>query len=265
MRTLISFLAVFYAAVLSYGQSVPMIHSHNDYQKNVPFYMAYSCKAAVIECDLHYIGDTFFVGHDASDVDSTRTFENMYLEPLVTIFRCNGGCAWINDPDRKITLMAEIKSPDSDAYVDALEERLRAFPDVFDPDVNPHACGILITGWNFPSHPEKYPSFFKYDYQYNGVDWGKVTADEFGRIGSVSMNFGALSRWNGQGEFNDEERKAVRKVIDFAHSIGKPVRFWGAPDCEACWDMLVQMGADYISTDHIDECTRHFDRQNINQ
>ena len=255
---ILSVMAALSAAAGAAQQHSPLVHSHNDYQKPVPFYMAYACKADVIECDMHYIGDTFFVGHDSKDVDSTRTFESMYLEPLVTIFRCNGGHAWLNEPGRKLTLMAEIKTPNPDEYVDALQGRLSRYPDVFDPSVNPSAVGILITGWKFPSHPEKYPSYYKYDYQYNGFDWRTLTPDILEHIGSISMNFGALSRWKGEGEISAEEKAKVQAVIDFAHSLGKPVRFWGAPDCAACWDLLVSMGADYISTDHISQCTGHF-------
>ena len=247
-------------AVLSLLSALALVHAHNDYQSSVPFYMAYAFKADVIECDMHYIedgsgGGAFLVGHDAADLDSTKTFESMYLEPLVTAFRCNGGCAWRDEPERRLTLMVEIKTKNPDAYVDALHERLSRYPDVFDPEVNPRAVGILITGWEFPAHKEKYPEHYLYDYQYNGVKWDSVTPDEAGRIGSISMNFGALSRWKGRGEISAEDLAKVQKVIDFAHSLGKSVRFWGAPDCEECWLLLASLGADYISTDRVAECS----------
>ena len=213
-----------------------IIHSHNDYARERPFWGAYEAGAGSIECDMFYVGnDTFLVGHDLADLDSAFTFENMYLEPLAQSVR-NGG--------RSITLMVEIKSSDPDAYVDALERILVPYADVFDPEVNPDACKLLITGWHFPEDYSRHPSWFKYDYQYNGCDWTSMDKAKLETIGMISMNYGAL-----------ESLEEVQSVIDFAHSLGKPVRFWNAPDDSEGWKMLLEMGVDCISTDDVAKCS----------
>ena len=213
------------------------VHSHNDYQRAVPFYDAYRDGASSIECDMFYVGgDTFLVGHDTADLDSSKTFDKLYLEPLARSIREGG---------RSITLMVEIKSSDPDAYVDALQRKLEPYADIFDPSVNPDPCRLLITGWHFPEDYSRHPSWFKYDYQYNGCDWSAMDAGRLETVGMISMNYGAL-----------HGREEVRKVIDFAHSLGKSVRFWGAPDDPEGWKMLSETGVDFISTDRVGDCVK---------
>ncbi|MBE7174721.1 MAG: alkaline phosphatase [Williamsia sp.] len=40
-------------------------------------------------------------------------------------------------------------------------------------------------------------------------------------------------------------------MINKAHDLHKPVRFWGAPDVVNAWYQLMKLGVDYINTDHI--------------
>ena len=234
MKKVVLFLALAAFAV-SCSSRVVAVHSHNDYATQNPFWGAYEAGAGSIECDMFYVGnETFLVGHDLKDLDSAATFENMYLEPLAGAVRSGG---------RSVTLMVEIKSSDPDAYVDALARKLERYADVFDPEVNPHACGLLITGWHFPEDYSRHPSWFKYDYQYNGCDWSSMDEGRLGTVGMISMNYGAL-----------KNREEVQRVIDFAHSLGKPVRFWNAPDDREGWGLLLEMGADCISTDNVSQC-----------
>ena len=220
------------------------IHSHNDYARQQPFYGAYENGASSIECDMFYVGnDTFLVGHDLCDLDSAATFDKLYLEPLAKAVREGG---------RSITLMVEIKSQDPQAYVDALQRKLEPYSDIFDPKQKRNACGLLITGWHFPEDCSKYPSWFKYDYQYNGFNWTEIDPVRLETIGMISMNYGAL-----------KSREEVLKVIDFAHSLGKPVRFWNAPDNPEGWQMLLDMGVDCISTDNVADCILQSHRPRI--
>ena len=235
----------------------PLMHSHNDYLQKVPFYEAYSQGATCIECDMYYIGkDVFLVGHDKKDLNPSMTFERVYLWPVAGVFRANGGQAWINRPDRRLFLMVEIKSDDPVAYVDALEKKLHAYRDVFDPVVNPTACGLLIGGYHLPPYEKftKYPNWFLFDIQYSECDGSNLTKRQLERVGMFSTNFRLLSKWDGTGEFDAGEKAAVKEVIKAVHAMGKPVRFWGAPDNPSAWKTLYEMGADFINTDHVEAC-----------
>jgi alkaline phosphatase len=37
------------------------------------------------------------------------------------------------------------------------------------------------------------------------------------------------------------------------HASGKKIRFWNAPDNPQSWQTLMNIGVDYINTDHINE------------
>lgn len=76
------------------------------------------------------------------------TFEALYVEPVVTLFKRNGGRAW-RDSDRHLQLMVELKS-ETGPTLRAVAEVLGRWPEVFDPAVNPDAVRVTVTG-RFPS------------------------------------------------------------------------------------------------------------------
>lgn len=233
-----------------------MIHSHNDYTRVVPFYEAYSQKLASIECDMFYVGGgIFLVGHDVEDLDPSMTFDKLYLNPVLDLFKKNGGHAWADDPDRILQLLLEIKSADSAAYLKALDKKLSKYPEVFNPDVNPAACRIVITG-NIPPLEDfvKYPSYIKFDYHTpDGLTTGQLD-----RIAMISYNFEAYSGWNGKGTLVPDQEVVIRELIAKVHAIGKPIRFWGAPDSVTAWYTFLNFGIDYMNTDHPEMCCEFF-------
>lgn len=242
------------------AQAQQKIHSHNDYRQEVPFYEAYSQGIDCIECDMFHIkGSKFLVGHDMKDLDEAMTFDKVYLKPVVNLFRNNGGHAWLYAPGKKLTLMVEIKSKDPKAYLKALRKKLSGYRDVFDPKSNPDACGLMITGYNLPYDSfTKYPAYFKFDVQYTECDGKDLSPEQMAHVATFSTNFSKISKWNGKGEFSTKDRETVQRLIDEVHSMGKGIRFWGAPDTEEAWKTFSEMGVDYINTDHVEACASFF-------
>ncbi|MCF0167417.1 MAG: alkaline phosphatase, partial [Bacteroidales bacterium] len=145
-RTILTALAALMLSLSAQAQYPVYLHSHNDYAKSAPFWMAYSQKVRTVECDMFHIGGTkFLIGHEKSDFSYNQDFDTYYLNPIVQVFRYNGGHAWSDDPNRDIQLMIDIKSDDPDAFIKALVKKLKKYPDVFDRSVNPHACQVIIT------------------------------------------------------------------------------------------------------------------------
>ena len=58
-----------------------------------------------------------------------------------------------------------------------------------------------------------------------------------------------LIRWDGRQPLTGEECKKIKSIIDKAHSLGKPFRFWGIPDTPMSWETFYAMGLDFINTD----------------
>lgn len=61
------------------------IHSHNDYWRDVPFYSALSVGAVSIEADVWLYNGTLYVGHERGALTSARTFESLYINPILDV------------------------------------------------------------------------------------------------------------------------------------------------------------------------------------
>lgn len=242
------------ASSLVKAQFPVKIHSHNDYKQTVPFYEAYSQKVYSIESDMFYQNGEFYVSHTKEEINSQNTFERLYLNPLVDLYHRNGGKAWAN-ADYPIQLMLEIKSDNTKEFMNALIDRLKKYPEVFDPSQNPNAVHIVITGHvPSPSEFSNYPSYIGFDGDLNQ----DYTPEQLKQVPLFSTNFQAYSRWNGKGIMVKEDRERVEAAIKKAHNLGKPIRFWGAPDGVTTWNTFCHMRVDYINTDKVEACTAFF-------
>ena len=94
------------------GKQTVLIHSHNDYQKNIPFYRAYSQQVHTIEADIYAApaSDGLLVAHDPHELDSALSLDEMYLEPLIFLFGQNEGRPW-RGSEQVLTLMIDLKTP----------------------------------------------------------------------------------------------------------------------------------------------------------
>ena len=231
-----------------------LIHSHNDYCRRAPFWQAYAQGVYSIEADVFLHDGKLLVGHDVEDLSPDMTFESLYVEPIVTLFKRNGGRAW-KDSDERLQLMVELKSA-TEPTLQAVTALLGRYPEVFDPAVNPEAVRIAVTG-RVPAPEDfgKYPAYVRFDGNWE-TDY---TPDQLERIALVSVNFRTYSQWNGKGSIIPVERVKLEKIIDRAHGWGKPVRFWGAPEGTTVYYTFYDMGIDYINTDRPEVCAGFFD------
>lgn len=234
------------------AQDKKQIHSHNDYRQLVPFYQAYSQQVTSIEADLFYKDGKLLIGHDLEDLTADATFDDMYVQPLVKLFKLNGGKAWRNS-NEILTLVVELKSS-TEPTLGAVVKLLEKYPEVFNPAKNANAVKVVITG-NVPS-PEnfkKYPKFISFD----GV-FREYSAEELERVAMVSVPFYEYARWNGKGAMTAPQKVAVQKAIYDAHQLKKPIRFWASPDGVTAWNTLHHMGVDIINTDRVEACSDYF-------
>ena len=236
----------------AFAQYPILIHSHNDYQRTVPFYQAYAQRITSIECDMHYLGGSkFLVAHDLDETSEDVTFDNTYLQPIVRQYKLCGGHPWQDDASRSMQLLIDIKSDDPDAFIRALAKKLQKYPEVFDRSVNPVACQVVITG-NRPDPSEwyKYPAIIMFDGKIE-IDY---TPDQLSRVALISECFDDYCQWNGKGTLIYDEEVKVKEVIARAHALGKPIRFWGCPDTVTTWYTWINFGIDFINTDHPEKC-----------
>ncbi|MDR1746702.1 MAG: alkaline phosphatase [Tannerella sp.] len=247
------FCLIFVFPALLSAQEV-RIHSHNDYRQRAPFYQAYAQQVSYIEADI-YATDTegeLLVAHNREDLSQAPALDEAYIQPIITLFKRNGGRAWRRS-DKILTLCVDLKTP-AHPTLDRLTAKLKAFPEVFDPQTNPLAVRIVISG-SVPDATEfnDYPPFIMFDG--SRTDY---TAEQLKRIATISFNFRDYSQWNGKGSIKDDELEKVTAAIAKVHALGKPIRFWGSPDGVTAWNTFRHLTVDIINTDHPEDCAAFF-------
>ena len=73
---------VFFQCSKSEHSNKLRIHSHNDYEQDIPFWTAYKNGLNSIEIDLFLKNDSLYVTHSESEIIAERTIEQLYLNPL---------------------------------------------------------------------------------------------------------------------------------------------------------------------------------------
>ena len=252
-KILLSFIAVLTITYQATGQySASNAHSHNDYENDIPFRLAYDNHFGSIEADIWALDGELYVAHYKNQIQPARTLDSLYIQPVVRIFKQNGGKAWKDHPGT-FQLLIDLKTPVQPTLA-ILIEKLKPFPDVFDPDVNPGAVRIVLSG-NRPEPAEfsDYPGYIWFD----GLLDRKYNDEELKRVSLFSENLRKFTAWNGKGDINDKEKFRIQGLIDSIHSMNNKIRFWNAPDNPNSWEILMKMGVDYINTDHIPELSEY--------
>ncbi|KAF2489713.1 hypothetical protein BU16DRAFT_471204 [Lophium mytilinum] len=65
-------------------QPIPC-HSHNDYWRRIPLYLALHYGCTGVEADVWLFDDDLFVGHNTASLTLNRTLRSLYVDPLVQI------------------------------------------------------------------------------------------------------------------------------------------------------------------------------------
>lgn len=230
-------------------------HSHNDYENNPPFWLAYNNHFGSIEADIWAINGELLVAHYEKDIQPERTLDSLYIQPIVRSFRQNGGKPWKNHPGT-FQLLIDIKTP-VEPTLSLLVQKLKHYPDVFNPRINKHAVLIVISGNRpEPTSFRNYPDFIFFD----GLLNQKYDKKQLKRVPLYSENFKTISSWNGTADIIDKEKIRIQGIIDSVHALKKKIRFWNSPDDVNSWNIFIKMKIDYINTDHIVRLAEFLDK-----
>lgn len=241
-------------AVASFAQSpIPSAHAHNDYEHDRPLLDALDHGFTSVEADLHLIEGKLYVAHDRpKDLSQTPLFEDIYLAPLKKRVSDNNGRVYPGY-NESFFLMVDFKTNGTDTYK-VLVEVLRKYADMLSivdtENMNTKPITVFISG-NRPiqevlnDHPK-----------YAGLDGRpadlKMSYDS-SIMPVVSENYRRFLSWRGEGKVNKKELRNLKLFIKEAHSQGKKVRLWAAPDTPACWEFLLALNVDLINTDKLEE------------
>jgi len=240
------FLILFSLAIFSGTSQTYQVHSHNDYEQDIPYWKALSAGASSIEADVFLSGGTLLVGHEEDKLQPGRTLERLYLKPISETLQMG----FLQG--RKLQLLIDVKS-EARTTLDAIVKLLEGYPMI----TGNAKISVVISG-NRPAPPSyiHYPEFISFDFQ----SLEPITDPEvLNKIALISLNFKNFTDWNGRENFSTKDLERVAEAVEKAHAWGKPIRFWATPDLQTAWKALADLGVDYINTDHPFECVRFVD------
>ncbi len=218
------------------------IFAHNDYEKPIPLLAAYNARVGFIEADVLLQGNELMVAHTANEIQIGKTLESLYLNPLNELIEKNGGSAY-PDKEKSLTLMIDLKT-EGVTTLNALVFKLKKYPLL----ISCKTFMITVSG-NMPAPAlwKNFPDFIHFD----GRPYITYTTEQQKRIHLVSASFQGYSKWTGKDNLNSTDKKKLLTLIESAHAMGKPFRFWAIPDFENGWRTLMELGVDIINTDDV--------------
>ena len=231
-------------------------HAHNDYEHPRPLFDALDHRFGSVEADIFLVGDQLLIGHDASELDPSRTLESLYLEPLSALVKANHGSVY-RGWRHPLQLLIDIKTEGSSTYLE-LDRHLLRYKHLFTTythgRVHPGAVTNVISGDRAARIPMEAQTVRRAFYDGRLADLGGSAPASF--ISLISDDWQANFTWLGTGAFPDAERQKLRSIVARAHAAGQTVRFWNTPDVagparDALWDELFAAGVDFLNTDDL--------------
>ncbi|CAN8104408.1 unnamed protein product [Discula destructiva] len=253
------------------------LHSHNDYWRPVPFFSALAAGAISVEADVWLYNGTLHIGHEQSALTNERTFDSLYIQPILSVLRAQNPSSSFVTPAGSAThngvydtssgqtlyLFVDIKTdgPSTFPYVVRALEPLRdaGFLTTFNGTaVTPGAITVIGTG-NTPLNQVQGVS--PRDYFYDApiptlaTTFANITSD-VSPIASTdfAVQFPGVVGNNG---LNALQLALLKTQVAIAHAKGIKVRYWDQPGWpvgtrNAIWRSLWDNGVDLLNVDDVD-------------
>jgi hypothetical protein len=243
-----------WAPVPKPGAYIPQAHSHNDYEQDRPFALAYENGFASVEADVYLVEGELLVAHDRKDLRPERTLKSLYLEPIRWACKRNGG--WLYSPGMQMTLMVDIKADGAEAWK-VLRQQAMQYSDVIWPKGR-GPVRIVVSG----DRPRSLilgdkPNWTSMDGRKEDLD---LIVDG---ISMISEDWRRHFANVGLTPLSPDEQKKLKEWTGRAHARSRIVRFWGTPENERMWSTLLENGVDLIGTDQPAKLAAYLKERNI--
>jgi hypothetical protein len=221
-------------------QVLERAHAHNDYEHARPLLDALDRGFASVEADLFLVDGKLLVGHSRKELKASRTFESLYLKPLLNRAKQNSG--WIY-PRYYGTFWVLVDLKENGAAIyKTFKKSLDAIPDF-------KSVRFVISG------DRPIADVLKDNGRRAGLDgrWPDLNKKISPTLMPwISEDWSSHFKWDGKGEMPPAERERMGSMVGAAHMKGYKLRFWGSPDVEAVWKAEWSAGVDWINTDRLD-------------
>ena len=234
-----------YPTDLTQGIIPKFFHSHNDYWRPLPFYSALSVGAVSVEADVWLYGDTLHVGHEESALTNERTFQSLYVEPILNVLsKENPNSSFLTEPTKNGVYDTD-SSQTLYLYVDVKTDGETTFPHVVRTLEPLHSAGYLTT-WNgsgvtpgavtvigtgntplnqIQGVNNRY-YFYDAPLPYLATTFSNITSGV-----SLTANWGFADIFGEVREesFNATQMQILKQQVATAHGKGIMVRYWDQP------------------------------------
>ncbi|KAI0274630.1 hypothetical protein BC834DRAFT_848979 [Gloeopeniophorella convolvens] len=256
------------------------IHSHNDYWRDVPLLSALSFGVASVEADVWLVNKTLFIGHEMAALTPARTFDSLYVQPLMTVLAAqnpktqftvnqtvpNG--VFDTASTTPLQLLVDIKTDGTEALPFILKalQPLRSagyLTTSRNGNLTRSAVTVIGTG-NSPLDGVKAlePRDYFFDApltQLNDTSLNTTWDPTLSPI--ASTDYGAAVAWSGITPISDAQRNIIVTLVNDAHSRGIKARFWDTPGWpvgarDSIWKELLNDGADWLNADDLEAASK---------
>jgi len=233
---------------------LPKAHAHNDYRHHRPLLDALAHGFTSVEADIFLVDGKLLVAHDRHEIESHRTLQALYLDPLKRRIDAHGGSVY--HKKTRFILLIDIKSEAKSTYaaLHGVLSQYGAYLTSFTSQGREERAVLVIISGNRARDAMAAQSI-----RYAGCDGrlgdlqSEVSAD---LVPMISDNWASHFSWRGQGPMPVEERARAEDIVRRSHQKGRLVRFWGtldrpSPERTALWDVLRSAEVDLINTDDL--------------
>jgi len=273
-----------YPTDLTQGIMPVPIHSHNDYWREVPFYTGLSKGCISTEADVWLFNGTLYVGHDESSLTEERTFESLYINPILDILRRQNPASqfvssptkngvWDTDPEQTLYLFVDVKTSGLETFgavISALSPlREKGYLTSLEDNKTVTNGPITVIGTGNTPLSMVGPVENR-DYFYDGPlaslglpEYANITsrispiasADFADVFGSVTTDTDPI--------LSDEQLGVLRAQISLAKRLGIGARYWGTPYYPVrrrgeIWRLLLREGVGLLNADDLDAVSTFF-------
>jgi len=214
----------------------------------VPCTRALELGLGSIEADIYPVDGELRIGHERWQLRPGRTLQSMYLEPLRAAVASKGR---LRSDGQPLVLLVDIKADGAEAYRqlrDVLASYRTMLTRFVDGRIEPGAVTILLSGNRAKNLvAADNDRLCALDGRFDDFDATPLPPTSL--VPWVSGSWRTISDWTGSDQLMADELQRVKALVTKAHSQGRAIRFWGAPDRKEAWGSFFDLGVDYICSD----------------
>lgn len=254
------------------------IHSHNDYWRKVPLFTALRQGCIGVEADVWLFddaarSDTLLVGHVEAALQPNRTFQSLYIDPLVKILEHQNPDTWFfqghpngvfdTAPNQTLALLVDVKTAGTATWAKVVEQleplRSRDWLTHVDAAGTVHTRPVTVVGTGNTPFADVVANTTYRDYFFDApLSRLEKTADTYDGTNSyyASVSFGSTIGSPWMGGLGAEQVERIRAQVRAAHDRGLKVRYWDLPSWPVStrnriWTLLVDEGVDILNADDV--------------